>query len=240
MASIRLRALPGASLLVVPTSSGITFHVENSGNTEGSHGAPSKDTPEIVLTSSPEGVRIVVQHTVSGNNPTNPSSNLPSCDEDDPTRVPRLLQAESLNFEVAVQGASESFTNTTMFSQLELDRLYPQMAPVDFFLSSLENFTADSEPNAEDLNMDWFLFSRSPEDIAAGSEHDSDHCNMDRNSDREYIESRGSQEAALSILPALRPLVQVSSPNMKLVPTTLLALASRWFPHLRPQPRVGP
>ncbi|KAJ7610293.1 hypothetical protein DFH06DRAFT_174935 [Mycena polygramma] len=39
MASVRLRALAGASLLIVPNSSGISFHVESSGNTGSSCGA---------------------------------------------------------------------------------------------------------------------------------------------------------------------------------------------------------
>ncbi|KAJ7200379.1 hypothetical protein GGX14DRAFT_466677, partial [Mycena pura] len=147
MASIRLRALPGASLLVIPTSSGISFHIENSGGTEDSH-----DAPEIVLTSSPEGVRIVIQHqAVSGDDPTTSS------------------------------GASDSFTNATMFSQPELDMIYTQMAPANFF-HSLEGM--GSALNGEGLNMDWFLFSHSPEDITAGGERIAEDCNLGWNFDR--------------------------------------------------------
>ncbi|KAJ6573867.1 hypothetical protein DFH09DRAFT_1311944 [Mycena vulgaris] len=69
MASIRLRALSGASLLIVPTAAGTSFHMESSGSIDG-----AQDAPDIVLTSGPEGVRVsIVHHPGAANNCSAPN-----------------------------------------------------------------------------------------------------------------------------------------------------------------------
>ncbi|KAJ7170772.1 hypothetical protein C8R43DRAFT_981008 [Mycena crocata] len=137
MASIRLRALSGASLLIVPTPTGTSFHVENSGNMD-----DSQEVLDIVLSSGSEGIRVsVVTHTVSEDKGIPPA--VLSYNE---SRAPwSLNDLESLDFTGVAQEETQG-----MFHPLPSNELFAPM-----FSTSSSNFHmgAFEDPN---LNPDAF------------------------------------------------------------------------------------
>ncbi|KAJ6531362.1 hypothetical protein DFH09DRAFT_1183436 [Mycena vulgaris] len=147
MASIRLRAVSGASFLIVPTAAGTSFHMESSGSANGAH-----DAPDIVLTYVPEGVRVSIVHHGTGNNVASPTSNLLPHDDD---RTPswRFPEPESFDFESTVEDAAESSRNREMLDQLSIFPPVFPMATSDFLMSAFDN--TNPEFNSEDLNANW-------------------------------------------------------------------------------------
>ncbi|KAJ6573871.1 hypothetical protein DFH09DRAFT_1456228 [Mycena vulgaris] len=151
MASVRLHALSGASLLIVPTAAGTSFHLESSGTT-----ARCQDAPDIVLTSGPEGVRIsVVQHHVSGNTKIPPTiaaaSELPPYKDRAPIRT--FTGSESFNLTGGVQERAESSWEQEMADQFTL---IPPVFPTAEFSMGAFAATTDSSISAfEDPNPEF-------------------------------------------------------------------------------------